>query len=232
MKYILLLILFTSISICKCEIPMENIYKLKINDPIRINDLSVELLNLNPYQPMTGISSALQVEYKGRKDIILIGLASCEPDESSIYCWQGFTFKFIDPEKGTKENLSIEIIRKDSTKVDDIFNQNSLHDVFEKIKTLMNVQEMTIGNSQMNLLHEENKLINTYYEIGRNLGYSKWEQKFVERIDFIGQTNGNGYHFSLMKDKEGNVMIKSSPTVENEKGIKYSLNWFLKSSDD
>lgn len=232
MKYIFLIILSTSFSICKCETPKDNIYTLQINNPIRINDLSVELLNLNQYQPMTGTSSALQVEYKGRKDIILIGIASCEPDEGSVYYWQGFTFKLIDPETGTKENLKIEIIRKDSTKVDDIFNQNTLRDVFEKIKTLMSVQEMTIGNSQMNLLHTENKLINANYEIGRNHNYRKWEQKFVERIDIIGQTNGDGYHFSLMKDKEGNILIKSSPYEENKNGIKYSLNWFLESSYD
>ncbi len=232
MKYILLLILSTSFSICKCTIPNDNIYKLQINAPIIINDLSVELLNLNKYQPMTGTSSTLHVEYKGRKDIILIGMATCEPDEDFVYYWQGFTFRLIDHEKGTKENLAIEIILKESTKVNDIFNQNTLHDVFEKIKTLMNVQEMTVGGAQMNLLKTENKLINVNYEIGRNLNYKKWELKFVEHINIIGQANGNGYRFSLMKDKEGDIMIKSGPSKVNENGIKYSLNWFLESSHD
>jgi len=181
---------------------------------------------------MEGTSSTLQVEYKGRKDIILIGMADCEPVEGFYYYWQGFTFRLIDHKTGTKENLKIEIILKESTKVNDIFNQNTLRDVFEKIKTLMSVQEMTIGNRQMNLLNTENKLINASYHIGRNHNYRKWEQKFVERIDIIGQTNGNGYHFTLMKDKEDNIMIKSGPTEENENGIKYSLNWFLGSSYD
>ena len=231
MKYILLLILSTSFSICKCAIPKDNIYKLQINAPISINGLSVELLHLNKYQPMTGTSSTLQVAYKGREDIILIGMATCLPVEGFYYYWQGFTFRLIDHETGTEENLAIEIILKETTKVNDIFNQNTLHDVFEKIKTLMSVQEMTVGGAQMNLLKTENKLINARYEIGRNHNYRKWEQKFVERIDIIGQANGNGYWFSLMIDKEGNIMIKSGPTEENENGIKYSLNWFLVSSN-
>lgn len=230
MKYIFLLILSTLFSICKGTIPKDNIYKLQINDPIIINGLSVELLNLNQYQPMAGTSSTLQVEYKGRKDIILIGMSAGEAIEDFYYYWQGFTFRLIDHETGTKENLKIEIILKESTKVNDIFNQNTLRDVFEKIKTLMSVQEMTIGNKQMNLLNTANKLINANYHVGRIHNYRKWEQKFVERIDIIGQTNGNGYHFSLMKDKDGNIMIKSGPTEENENGIKCSLNWFLGSS--
>jgi hypothetical protein len=226
MKYLLFLALSTSLSICYCAESKDNIYKLQINEPIRIDGLTVELLHLNAYQPMTGTSSVLQVEYKGRKDIILIGLATCEGVEEP-YHWQGYTFRLIDPETATKEKLQVEIILKELTEVKDIFIQNNLNAAFEKMKDLMSVQEMEFGNRQMNLLKTENELINASCHIGRNHNYREWEQKFVEHIDIIGQTNGTGYHFSFMKDKDGRILIKSSPTEESKYGINYSLNWLL-----
>ena len=170
--------------------------------------------------------SILQVAYQGRKDIILIG-AGGESIYGFRYYWQGFTFRLIDPETTTNENLKMEIILKDSSNVDEIFTQKTLRKVFENIVTLMDAREISIGNRQMNLLKTENKLINASFTIGRPLNYGKWEQRFVERIDIIGQTDGNGYHFSFLKDQEGNVMLKSAPTEEIEGGMKFSLKWFL-----
>ncbi len=231
MKYTALLLFYFFVSICKAESTEDTIYNLQMHKPISINGLSVELLHLDQDKLMGYTFSILQVAYQGRKDIILIG-AGGESIYGFRYYWQGFTFRLTDPETATNENLKMEIILKDSSNVDEIFTQNTLRKVFENIVTLMDAQEMSIGNRQMNLLKTENKLINASFTIGRPLNYGKWEQNFVERIDIIGQTDGNGYHFSFLKDQEGNIMLKSAPTEEIEKGMKFSLNWFLGSEDD
>jgi hypothetical protein len=228
---ILLVLLTYSQLIGKGTTVEDSIYTLQIHKPIYVQGLSMELLHLEQDKLMGYTFSILQVAYQGRKDIILVG-AGGESIYGFRYYWQGFTFRLTDPETTTNENLKMEIILKDSSNVDDIFTQKTLRKVFENIVTLMDAQEMKVGNRQMNLLKTENILINASFTIGRPLNYRKWEQKFVERIDIIGQTDGNGYHFSFVKDQEGNIMLKSAPTEDIEKGLKFSLNWFLGSNDN
>lgn len=204
-----------------------NVYTILLNKSTVIKGLHIKLLNRTKYEPMTGTSAVFEVMYKGRKDFIIMGAGGCEPDPEFINNWQGHTFRLKDFKGNQTSSVKLELIREKITGVNAILSQDSLQVVYQKIKELMNVKEGQPGNAEMSICRTEGRLISVNYLQGWRYPHNKWEKHITEQLQIQGNEKNLGYRFVLMKDGEGNIIIKSNPTERNEEGIEHCLKWVL-----
>lgn len=203
--------------------------RVKVNKPLYYKGLSLTLLHKTEYHPMVGTSAFLKAEYKNRKAIIAVGIATCEPDLNSYYIWQGFIFKIPYPiEKNNTNQLNLLISREKKTTVENIFDQENLHLAYQKLKQEMNIAENQPGSASGYQFKPDSISLSLEYRHGKVHHKYDWQDFIAEYIQVTGQVlkQGNydyGFRFRLLKSDNGEIIIYSSPINKNEEGVSSSL---------
>ena len=206
---------------------------LKLNEPYNHKGLSLTLLHRTEYNPMVGTSAFLKVKYKEREDIIVIGLAACEPDLDAICQWQGYRLKIPFPiENKSTNSLTLVISKEKGTSVEKVFSQENLQKAYNKLKQEMNIVENQPGNVSGVNVKSESMSLYLEYRQGKVHHVYDWQEFIVEQIQVRGEMLKQGHYiygftYSLLKSDNGEIKIYSGAIDKNEEGSVASLNFLL-----
>lgn len=206
---------------------------IKLNEPYNYKGLSLTLLHRTEYNPMVGTSAFLRVKYKEREDIIVIGLAACEPDLDAICQWQGYLLKLPYPiENKSTNSLALVISKEKGTSVEKVFSQKNLQKAYDRLKQEMNIAENQPGNVSGVKIKSDSMSLFLEYRHGKVHHVYDWQEFIVEQIQVRGEMLKQGHYnygftYSLLKSENGEIKIYSGAIDKNEEGSVTSLNFLL-----